>query len=41
MEIIKKAQIKEVYTNSFIRKASCIGCYRDSKPAGNCPKVLK
>ncbi len=41
MEVIKRAEVNNRYSDNFIRRASCIGCFCDTKNCGECPKILK
>ena len=41
MEIIKKAEVNNIYSKDFARKASCVGCYCDTQNCGTCSKILK
>lgn len=42
MKVIKKAEKQALYSKSYVRKNSCVGCFCDSKQCSpSCPKVLK
>lgn len=42
MKLLKKGRGYNSYGDGHARKASCVGCYCDSKQCSpSCPKVLK